>query len=278
MNLSIFLIIVLVTSTKAVEDSKGGGHGKAPKMGVGPIDSKDKTSLSSPSHPQNNPKDDDSEATNFKRPTDDDDTMKYTTTTSTYHSGGGISASNKGYDELYFGDDDDDESVGSSSYRTISNKHNNPTKKKQTVEIMFRPYGSACPRVITPSNSKKYSDKEFTLVIFGSSNVDVNTIDGTTIRLSGVNKKKYVYSISSYVADIGRPDTKDSSSSDHCQCSKGSKDGKLDLIVKFMESSVSKIPELAGAEPGDVVKLTVKGLTSSSSQNYIEGQDCIKVV
>jgi len=274
MKVTTLISAFLFTSTKAIDNIKGRGYARSLKTGVGPVDSKDKDKTSPPPPPP-----DDSKDKAHSNNNDDDHYSNKDTFTNLSNYVDGTSNNGKTYDDFFYGYEDDD--IDSAAYRTISSKHNNnnggsSSKKKQNVDILLRPYGSTCPRIINPSNTNSNSDKDFILVIYGSSDLDVKTIEPYSIRLSGLSKEKPVSAVSWDILEIGK---QSSTSTGTCHCTttnNGSTDGKLDLLVRFKESSVVKIPELSKANSGDIVTLILKAHTSSSSFTYIKGEDCIK--
>jgi hypothetical protein len=272
MKVTTFLVFALALPTKA-DDLRDGG-GKSPKHGNDPKDKSppkpnDYYDSKYDSNDKPNGYDDTKYVPNYK---DDDGSYKDLDLSNF------VSTSNTGSastDNLYDGNDDDFTTTG---YRASQyNSNNNGSTNRKTVDIIFRPYGSTCPRTINPGNLNSSSDKDFILVIFGTSDVNVKNIEPDVVGLSGVSRLKYVYPISWDVRDIGRPGA--SSSSSPCHCKTGSTDGISDLILRYKESAVAKIPEIAKAKTGDIVNLIVKGRTSSQqSYTFIKGKDCIEVV
>lgn len=278
------LVLFLIVPTQADDLRKGPkppNHGN----GIGPLDPKSNHGAPPPikhnddySKPDSNyvpppiKYNDDYSKPDSNYNSNDDDTHNNPLSNfiSSTSDAGAVSAN--GHDDMFIGNDDD--SIPSNIYRTSKHSNSNSATKR-TVDILFRPYGTACPRTINPSNVNKNSDKDFILVIFGASDFNVKNIEPYSIQLGGVSKVKSVNPVSWDYTDVGRPV---SSSSDSCQCKKGSSDGIQDLIVRFKESSVAKIPEVVKAGTGDKVTLIIYGHTSSSSVTFFKGKDCIKVV
>jgi len=116
-----------------------------------------------------------------------------------------------------------------------------------------------CPN---PLNVK--SSGVLPVAILGTADLDVTTIDPTSIRLAGVEPLR------NGLEDVAGP----VSDSNDCNCIEAGPDGFLDLTLKF---KTQKIVEAIGdVNEGDVLTLELTGVLIG--ERPIEGADCILIV
>jgi hypothetical protein len=174
----------------------------------------------------------------------------------------GIGGTERNQDDFYSTKDD---------YDASTERHFNNGRRKQSVDIVIRPWSHACPRVFNPSIK---NDKDLLVAILGSSDFDaVTDIDVDSIILSGSSGRKYVKAASWNWDDVSEP------SDQECSCGRvDNPDGRTDLLVRFSASDVAKIPEIADADENSRVKLTITGVSKKNSNTVYIGKDCLKVV
>jgi len=125
------------------------------------------------------------------------------------------------------------------------------------VEIDIKP--RSCPN---PLNVK--SKGVLPVVILGSEDFDVNTIDIASIGLAGVAPIRSSYE------DAATPVT----DGNECECSTAGADGYLDLTLKFENEEIVKA--LGEVTDGEEWVLTLTG--ALYDETPIEGADCIVVI
>jgi len=124
------------------------------------------------------------------------------------------------------------------------------------VDVDIKP--GSCPN---PVNVK--SSGILPIAILGTDDLDVTTIDPTSIRLAGVEPLR------NSLEDVAGP----VSDSNDCNCITDGPDGFLDLTLKF---KTQRIVEAVGdVNDGDVRALTLTGVLSDETP--IEGADCIVI-
>jgi hypothetical protein len=125
------------------------------------------------------------------------------------------------------------------------------------VDIDIKP--QSCPN---PLNVK--SKGVLPVAILGSEDLDVMTIDLTSIRLEGVAPIRSSYE------DVAAPVI----DGQECECTTEGADGFTDLTLKFeTEEIVSALGEVID---GEVLALTITGVLSDETP--IEGTDCITII
>ena len=128
------------------------------------------------------------------------------------------------------------------------------------VSVDIKPGG--CPN---PLNTK--SSGVLPVAILGSADLDVTTIDPTSILLSGVQP------IRSSLEDVGAPlvDAND------CDCTELGPDGILDLTLKFDTQKI--VETFDEVEHGDIRELQLTGILYDPApyETPIEGADCIVI-
>ncbi len=132
------------------------------------------------------------------------------------------------------------------------------TTCKVAVDIDIKP--RSCPNPLNVSRKGVLP-----VAILGSEDLDVATIDVTSIRLAGVA------SIRSSYEDVAAPL---SDKDDECECTTEGPDGYIDLTLKFeAQEMVNAIGEVVD---GDVLALILTANLLDGTA--IEGKDCIVVL
>ena len=133
---------------------------------------------------------------------------------------------------------------------------------KPPVEVFVDIKPGGCPN---PLNTK--SSGVLPVAILGSADLDVTTIDPTSILLSGVQP------IRSSLEDVGTPlvDAND------CDCTKLGPDGWTDLTLKFATQQI--VETIGEVEHGDILELKLTGILYDPApyERPIEGKDCIVI-
>ncbi len=132
------------------------------------------------------------------------------------------------------------------------------TKCKVAVDIDIKPL--SCPN---PLNVK--SKGVLPVAILGSEDLDVTTIDVTSIRLAGVAPIRSSYE------DVAAPL---SDKDNECECTTEGPDGYADLTLKFETQEI--VNALGEVVDGEVLALTLTANLSDGTA--IEGRDCIIVL
>ncbi len=133
-------------------------------------------------------------------------------------------------------------------------------KPATVVAVDIKP--GSCPN---PLNTK--SSGVLPIAILGTDDLDVTTIDPTSIRLAGVEPLRSGYE------DVAGP----VSDANDCNCTEEGPDGFLDLTLKF---KTQRIVEAVGdVNDGDVRVLTLTGVLFDPMpfETPIEGADCILI-
>ena len=133
-------------------------------------------------------------------------------------------------------------------------------KPATVVAVDIRP--GSCPN---PVNVK--SSGVLPIAILGTADLDVSTIDATSIRLAGVE------ALRSCLEDVAGP----LAEPNECDCTTDGADGFTDLTLKF---ETQKIVETLGeVNHGDVRELTLTGvlLDPMGFELPIEGADCVVI-
>ncbi len=130
------------------------------------------------------------------------------------------------------------------------------------VQVFVDIKPGSCPN---PLNTK--SSGVLPVAILGSADLDVTTIDPTSILLSGVQP------IRSSLEDVGTPlvDAND------CDCTELGPDGLIDLTLKFETQAI--VEAIGEVEHGDIRELSLTGIlyNPASYEIPIEGADCIVI-
>ena len=128
------------------------------------------------------------------------------------------------------------------------------------VAVDIKP--SSCPN---PVNVK--SSGVLPIAVLGTEDVNVITIDPTSIRLAGVEPLRSVYE------DVAGP----VSDSNDCNCITDGPDGFLDLTLKFKTQRI--VEAIGDVNDGDVRVLTLTGVLFDPMplETPIEGADCILI-
>jgi len=124
------------------------------------------------------------------------------------------------------------------------------------VDVDIKP--QSCPN---PLNVK--SKGMLPVAILGTDDLDVTTIDPTSIRLTGVEPIRSGYE------DVATP----VSDSNDCNCTTDGPDGFLDLTLKFKTQKI--VEAIDDVNDGDVLELQLDGVLYD--QTLIEGADCILI-
>jgi len=105
------------------------------------------------------------------------------------------------------------------------------------------------------------------VAILGSEELDVNSIDVTSIRLEGIAPIRSGYE------DVAAP----VAGGEECDCTVEGPDGYTDLMLKFQTRAVvaGLLDEYTDLAKNDVVVLTLTGVLTD--QTPIEGEDCIVI-
>ncbi len=131
-----------------------------------------------------------------------------------------------------------------------------PTPALQ-VAVDIKP--GSCPN---PLNVK--SSGVLSVAILGTNDVNVITIDPTSIRLAGVKPlRSGLEDVAGSVAD-----------GNDCNCSEAGPDGFLDLTLKFKTQEVAEA--IGDVNDGDVLVLELTGVLFNESP--IEGADCVLIL
>ncbi len=129
-------------------------------------------------------------------------------------------------------------------------------KPATLVAVDIKP--GSCPN---PVNVK--SKSVLPIAILGTEDVNVITIDPTSVRLAGVAPLRRGYE------DVSAP----VSDSNDCNCVEVGPDGFLDLTLKFKTQEI--VEAIGDVNDGDVLELPLTGVLSDGSP--IEGADCILI-
>jgi len=124
------------------------------------------------------------------------------------------------------------------------------------VNVDIKP--SSCPN---PVNVK--SSGVLPIAILGTDDVNVITIDPTSIRLAGVEPLRSSYE------DVAGP----VSDANDCNCTEEGPDGFLDLTLKFKTQRI--VEAIGDVNHGDVLELELTGVLFDETP--IEGADCILI-
>lgn len=129
---------------------------------------------------------------------------------------------------------------------------------EQRVAVDIRP--GSCPNLLNLS-----SRGVLPVAILGSEELDVNSIDVTSIRLEGIAPMRSGYE------DVAAP----VAGGEECDCTVEGTDGYTDLTLKFQTQAVVArlLDEYTDLAKNDVVVLTLTGVLTD--QTPIEGEDCI---
>jgi hypothetical protein len=102
------------------------------------------------------------------------------------------------------------------------------------------------------------------VAILGSENLDINSIDMTTIRLEGIAPIRSSFEDVAAPADAQNP----------CDCTTQGADGFTDLTLKFdTQEIVNAIGEVVD---GEMLQLVITGKLTDGTK--IEGSDCIRII
>jgi hypothetical protein len=116
----------------------------------------------------------------------------------------------------------------------------------------------SCPN---PLNTK--SKGVLPVAVLGSADLDVSTIDPSTVTLNGVP------ALRSGIEDVSGP----VQGGEDCECTEDGADGYDDLTLKFDKQAV--VAALGGANDGDVIALHLVGNTWDGQE--LRGADCVIV-
>ncbi len=140
------------------------------------------------------------------------------------------------------------------------------TRRPQEVSVDIKP--QSCPN---PLNLK--SKGVLPLAILGAEDLDVMSIDPSTVRISRAGSEMGVAPIRWSSEDVSTPFEGDS-----CECHEQGGDGYLDLTLKFNSQELVEQLDLH-QYAGESVSLFITGnLKEEYGSTPIEGQDCIKIL
>lgn len=128
------------------------------------------------------------------------------------------------------------------------------------VEIDLDIKPQSCPN---PLNTK--SKGVLPVAVLGTTDLDVNDIDVSTVQLNGVAPLR------SSIEDAATPV---SNRQDVCDCTTDGADGFADLSLKFDTQDI--VASLGAVNDGDVVQLTLTGNLNDGTA--IEGVDCVVII
>lgn len=155
--------------------------------------------------------------------------------------------------------------AGSTSWRYV--KHN-IIPKGCSIEVPVDIKPGSCPN---PLNTK--SNGVLSVAVAGTPDLDVDSINPSTISLSGISPIRYSYE------DVATPYEPYAGKTNPDQCTTDGDDGYIDLILKFDKQEVIQfLEEFMGDNlvDGNALMLTVEGKTFDGTM--IVGEDIVKII
>lgn len=140
------------------------------------------------------------------------------------------------------------------------------TRKKLPVTIDIKP--QSCEN---PLNLK--SKGVLPVAILGTEEFDVSSIDPSTIRISRPGRDIGVSPTRWSMEDVSM-----AFDGDPCECHEANKDGHADLMLKFPTQEVAAFLELRSYSGQSVPVIISGNLKSERGGDFIEGQDCLKIL
>ena len=132
--------------------------------------------------------------------------------------------------------------------------------KCKVVEIDLDIKPQSCPNPLNTS-----SKGVLPVAVLGSSRLDVNDIDVSTLQLKGVSPLR------SSIADVATPVA---NKQDVCDCTTDGPDGFTDLELKFDTQDI--VASLGAVNDGDEVTLTLTGNLNDGTP--IKAEDCVVII